>query len=59
MAYTYNFYILASEMYRHSPSFTIVVTVREQLAHKLLQGKASLLEHSSFSVLCKDNIVFR
>lgn len=54
---TYSLYVLASIVDWHVTTLSGVITVREELAHKLLQGESALLEDASFSVLAENDII--
>jgi hypothetical protein len=41
----------------HIPALSCVVAIGEELAHEVLQCETSLLEYTSFAVLCEDYIV--
>lgn len=45
-------------MYGHVAASAIVVTVGEELGHKIFEGEAPLLEDAGFTVLGKYDIVW-
>jgi len=49
----------AAKVHRHVPALAVVVPVREQLAHELLQREAALLEDAVLTVLREDDVVGR
>lgn len=45
-------------MYGHVSTLSTIISVGEELAHKILEGKSTLLEDSCLSILCKYRIVW-
>lgn len=50
--------IAGSVMHGHISALSTIIFVGEELAHKVLQGKATLLENSCLPILCEYRIVW-
>lgn len=54
---TYNVQLLASVVYRHTPTLAGIFAIRKQLVHEVVRREASLREQPLLPILTENNVV--